>query len=168
VVAELLVAKVLLGAPVAAEGLLAADQRQARGGGPADGGAAEEAVAAPRREVAAFVRDHAAERGADALPGLVLFTEHWLAEVPAHVSLCPLILRRSSRGNDAPCAAHNETLAISEIEQHHPSSIIMPHTPTCNRADTVEPVQQLIFPCSTFATSASYPAARRLSSDMSA
>ena len=35
VVAELLVAKVLLGAPVAAERLLAADQRQARGG-PAD------------------------------------------------------------------------------------------------------------------------------------
>ncbi len=83
-VAELLVAKVLLGAPVAAERLLAADQRQGLRGGPADGGGAEgEAVAAPRREVTAFVHDHAAERGADALPGLVLFTEHWLAEVPS-------------------------------------------------------------------------------------
>jgi hypothetical protein len=75
VVAELLVAKVLLGAPAAAERLLSAEQRAPRGA--ADGG---EAVAAPRQEVAAFVRDHAADRGADPLPGLVLFTEHWLAE----------------------------------------------------------------------------------------
>ena len=45
-------------------------------------------MAAPRREVAAFVRDHAAERGADALPGLVLFTEHWLAEARLLPALC--------------------------------------------------------------------------------
>ena len=145
-VAEILVAKVLLGAPVAAERLLAADQRQARG--PAES-SAEAAVAAPRREVAAFVRDHAAERGADALPGLVLFTEHWLAEVPAAPCLAgvlPLLRRDVEESDGATCITLSSHWALQSC--HHTIFTVAPKpiSPTCKHV-MLGPEECRIFSC---------------------
>ena len=72
-VAEMLAAKVLLGAPHAAERMLA-DEERGRGPPPPP------SQAASCGEVAAFVRENQAP-GGDQLPGLVLFTEIWISQV---------------------------------------------------------------------------------------
>lgn len=113
VAAELVVAHVLLGAPAAAARLLHG-AAQSGGSGSADSSAAngQQRPEATAGEVLAYVRGASSEGDADLLPGLVVFTEAWLARV------CPQnhsqLLRRGcvnefsalSPSHPAPCCLH--------------------------------------------------------------
>jgi len=84
VAAELVVSHVLLGAPQAAARLLqAAVQPPGGGGGGGSGRQQQQRPEATAGEVLAYVRGASPEGDADLLPGLVAFTETWLARVSA-------------------------------------------------------------------------------------
>ena len=75
VVAEMLAAKMLLGAPQGAERMLAEEERlRGRAFAPLQG------LAASRQEVSSFVHENETA-GGDQLPGQVLFTENWISQV---------------------------------------------------------------------------------------